>query len=186
MILPSLSPVCVALASLVCLSSCGGGKDKIIRTYELGTHVEVGHLIYTVFETQWLPQIGTGDTARIPKNRFFLIRLTAVNSGGEELGVPNPVLLDDKGNSLEELREGEGIAQWLGYIRKVRPADSISGNIAFDAEPKHYRLRLTDEDGENATIIDLPLNFTAETPPVAFPNGGTPGSAPDFSAPVKK
>jgi hypothetical protein len=178
-----IPPVLVAAACVFCVSSCGGGKDKAIKVYDLGTRVEVGHLIYTVFETQWLPQIGTGDTARIPKNRFFLIRLSAVNSGSEELMVPNPVLLDDQGNSLEELRDGEGIAQWLGYVRKVKPAESIAGNIAFDAEPKHYRLRLTDEEGEKPAMVDLPLNFTAETPPVPMPNGGNP---PDFSAPVKK
>lgn len=181
------SHLLIALAALLLLSSCGGGKNNEIKVFDVGSRVEAGHLIYTVFETQWLPQIGAGDTARVPKNRFFLIRLSAVNSGSEEMLVPNATLQDDQGNTLEELSDGDQIPQWVGYVRKVRPADSISGNIVFDAEPKHYRLRLTDENGEKPVIVDIPLNFSAETPTVPMPTGTSPaGSTPDFRTPVKK
>lgn len=178
------SHVLLAVAALAFLNSCGGSKDTEVKVYDLGSRVETGHLIYTVFETQWLPQIGAGDTARVPKNRFFLVRLSAVNSGSEDLMVPNLTLEDDQGHSLEELSDGDQVPQWLGYIRKVRPADSISGNIVFDAEPRHYRLRLTDENGEKPAIVDLPLNFNADTPQVSVPTGAAP--ATDFRAPVKK
>jgi hypothetical protein len=157
------------------------------QVYELGNRVEAGHIIYTVYETQWLPQLGRGDAARVPKGRFFLIRLSAVNSGSEEILVPNMTIKDDEGNTLEELDNGEGVAQWLGYLRKVRPADSISGNVVFDAEPKHYQLRVTDENGEKPAIIDIPLNFSAETPQTPIPNGGIPDAGrPDLRAPGKK
>ena len=172
----SLASTFVAILSL---TSCVGGKATTPRVYEEGSRVEVGHLIYTVFETQWLPQLGSGDTARMPKNRFLLVRLSVVNSGSEELDVPNVSLKDDQGNAVEEMSDGEGVAQWVGYVRKIRPADSLSGNIVFDAEPKHYTLRLTDENGENAAIVDMPLTFSAEAPPsplqnLANPTGGTP------------
>lgn len=158
-----------------------------MKIFDMGSRVEVGHLIYTVFETQWLPQIGAGDTARVPKNRFFLIRLSAVNSGSEELLVPNVTLQDDQGNTVDELSDGDQVSQWIGFVRKIRPADSISGNVVFDAEPKHYRLRVTDENGEKTALVDLPLNFNGDLPPVAVP-GSTPpaGGASDFKTPTKK
>jgi hypothetical protein len=178
------SHLSIAVAAVVFLNSCGGSKDAGVKVYELGGRVETGHLIYTVFETQWLPQIGGGDTARVPKHRFFLIRLSAVNSGSEDLLVPNLTLRDDQGNSLEELSDGDQVSQWLGYVRKVKPADSIAGNIVFDAEPKHYRLHVTDENGEKPAIVDLPLNFNADAPQVTIPTA--PSGAGDFRTPVKK
>ena len=116
-------------------------------------------------------------TARVPQNRFFLIRISAVDSGNEEVLVPNPTLLDDAGNAYEELSDGEGVPQWTGFLRRVRPADSIAGNIAFDVAPKHYKLRLTDENGDKAALVDVPLDFNAESPASALPTkdgGDTP------------
>jgi hypothetical protein len=190
----SLNSIGVATAAtiLLSLSSCTASKDNASKLYEPGSRVETGHLVYTVFETQWLPQLGAGDSARVPKNRFFLIRITAVNSGSEELYVPNLTLKDDQGNALKddqgnELPDGEGVSQWVGYVRKVKPAESISGNIVFDAEPKHYHLIVTDENGEKPAIIDLPLNFSSETPQLPVPGASTPASgSADFQTPVKK
>jgi Domain of unknown function (DUF4352) len=161
------------------LSSCGASKDKTVKVFDMGTRVEVGHLIYTVFETEWQPQIGAGDTARVPKNRFFLIRLSAVNSGSEELDVPNVTLVDDQGGTVDELQDGEQVPQWIGFVRKVKPADSISGNVVFDAAPKHYRLRVTDEDEEKTAMVDIPLNFNADLPPAA------PAAPADFHSATK-
>ena len=170
-----------AIPAFLWLSSCGGSQSNRVKIFDMGARVEAGHLIYTVFETEWLPQIGGGDTARIPKNRFFLIRLSAVNSGSEELDVPNMTLVDDHGDTVEELQDGDQVPQWIGFVRRVKPADSISGNVVFDAEPKHYRLRVTDEDGEKAALIDIPLNFNADTPPGPLPTGAT-----DLGTPAKK
>jgi len=161
-------------AFVIFLSSCGQSKDKAVKVYDMGSRVEVGHLIYTVFETEWLPQIGAGDTARVPKNRFFLVRLSAVNSASEDLDVPNVSLVDDQGNTVDELQDGDQVPQWIGFVRKVKPADSISGNVVFDATPKHYRLRVVDEDDEKAAMVDIPLNFNADLPPAA------PGAPADF------
>jgi hypothetical protein len=182
LILLSLASTFTAILSL---TSCVGGKETAPKVYEEGSRVEVGHLIYTVFETQWLPQLGSGDTARMPKNRFLLVRLSAVNSGSEELDIPNISLKDDHGTAVEEMSDGEGVAQWVGYVRKVRPADSLSGNIVFDAEPKHYIMRLTDENGENAAMVDLPLTFSAEAPPTPLQNLANPTGGIDPTG-VKK
>jgi len=174
-------------AALLLLTSCSGFRDTSVKVFDMGTRVETGHLAYTVFETEWLPQIGSGDTARVPKTRFFLIRLSAQNVGSEDLDVPNVTLVDDKGGTVDELQDGDQVPQWIGFVRKVKASDSISGNLIFDAEPKHYRLRVTDENGEKPALVDIPLNFNADIPPVALPSGGAlTGSAPDFTAPVKK
>jgi len=157
-------------------------SNSTVKIYDIGSRVEVGHLIYTVFETEWLPQIGAGDTARVPAKRFFLVRLSAVNSGSEELDVPNVSLIPDQGEPIEELSDGDQVSQWIGFVRRVKPADSISGNVIFDAEPKHYRLRVMDENGEKSALVDIPLNFNADTPPGPLPTGGST----DLSAPVKK
>ena len=176
----------IALAAFLLLNlslnSCGGSKDTAVKIFDMGSRVEAGHLIYTVLETQWLPQIGAGDSARVPKNRFFLIRISAVNSGSEDLDVPSATLVDDHGQTVDELQDGDQVPQWLGFVRKVKPADSISGNIVFDAEPKHYRLRVTDENGEKPALVDIPLNFNADTPPLAPPSA----ASPDLSSPTKK
>ena len=156
------------------LNSCGGSLQKTAKVYEMGTRVEAGHLIYTVFETEWLPQIGAGDTARVPKNRFFLVRLSAINSGSEELDVPNVTLVDDRGGTVEELSDGTDVPQWIGIVRRVKPADSLAGNVVFDAEPKHYRLRVRDENNEQSLLIDIPLNFNADAPPGPLPAGDAP------------
>ncbi len=145
----------------------------------MGSRVETGHLIYTAYETQWMPQIGAGDTARVPKKRFFLIRLSAVNSGSEDMYVPSVSLVDDQGQTVDELSDGDQVPQWVGFVRKAKPADSVSGNVIFDAEPKHYRLRVTDENGEKPALIDIPLNFNADAPPAPLSSG-------DFSSPAKK
>jgi hypothetical protein len=135
----------------------------------MGEKVTLGHIIYTVFETQWLTQTGTAPDVRIPQNRFFLVRLNATNSGGGDVIVPNLTVQDDKGNIYPEQQNGDGIPQFIGYLRSVHPAEAVSGNLVFDCPPGHYKLKITDEDGERAALIDIPLNFTSETPEVPVP-----------------
>jgi hypothetical protein len=130
----------------------------------------VGHIIYKVFETQWLTQIGQGADARIPQHRFFLVRLSAVNSLGTDVIVPNFSMEDDKGNTYPELSSGEGVAQYIGYLRSVKPAESVQGTTLFDAPPAHYKMKVSDETGEKTAYIDIPLSFTStptEVPSVA-------------------
>ena len=55
----------------------------------MGEQIALGHIVYVVFETQWLTHIGEGADARMPQHRFFLVRLSAVNSGGADVIVPN-------------------------------------------------------------------------------------------------
>jgi hypothetical protein len=162
-----LVPLPVLLA-LIILPGCSPAPPKV-QTYPMGQKVGTGHLIYTVFETQWLTEIGQGPSARLPEHRFFVVRMSAVNSGGSEAAVPALVLEDEKGNSYPELSNGEGLPQWIGYLRQVKPAESVQGNAIFDAPPGNYRLRVSDENMDQSALIEIPLSFGADSPEVPLP-----------------
>ena len=164
-----VSSFSAAVIAALLLNACGDKSGEPVRTYALGDKVEVGHIIYRAFETQWLTQIPQDPTPRIPQNRFFLVRLSAVNSGSGDLVVPNVTIDDDHGKTYEELSNGEGVPQWIGFLRQIHPADSIQGNVAFDAPPAHYKMRVADENGEKSALIDIPLSFSADTPVLPLP-----------------
>lgn len=157
-------PILLALI----LTGCSSAPPKV-HAYPMGQKVQAGHLSYTVFESQWLTQIGQGSSARVPEHRFFAVRMSAVNSGGSEAAVPALVLEDEKGNSYPELSNGEGLPQWIGYLRQVKPAESVQGNAVFDAPPGNYRLRVSDENMDQSALIEIPLSFSAESPEVPLP-----------------
>ncbi len=161
----------VPLLASIFLVSCGDGDRSFpVRTYNLGEKVELGHIIYQVYETQWLTHMGgEGPDARVPQNRFFLVRFSAVNSGGGDLIVPTMTITDDAGATYHELSEGTGVPNWAGYLRSVKPAEDVKGNMIFDAPPQHYKLKIADESGDRTALIDIPLNFSSETPEVAIP-----------------
>ena len=121
-------PILAAVTAAFLLSACSSRSPQV-RSYSLGEKAEFEHIIYTVSETQWMPQFGDGPAARVPQHRFFLVRMAAVNSGGANLIVPNVTIEDDKGNSYPELRNGDGVPQWIGYLRQVKPAESAQGNL---------------------------------------------------------
>ncbi len=147
----------------VLLSSCGDeGNTPAVLTYAMGERAPVGHITYKVFETQWLTQIGQGADARIPQHRFFLVRLSAVNGFGTDVMVPNFSIEDDRGNIYPELSSGEGVPQYIGFLRSVKPAESVQGNTLFDAPPAHYKLKISDETGEKSGYIDIPLSFKSD------------------------
>jgi len=156
----------VLLATLLTLSSCAQ-RTPPAHTFPLGEKVALGHLVYSAYETQWLTQIGTGTDARVPQNRFLLVRVSVTNSGGEPIACPALTIVDDNGTSYSEMSDGQGVPQWIGYIRQINQADTMQGNLLFDAPPKHYKLRVTDEEGQREAMIDLPLEFTSETPDLA-------------------
>jgi hypothetical protein len=163
-----LIPILAAVTAALLLSACSR-RPIPVRSYPLGEKVALGHISYAIYETQWVPQFGEGPTARIPQHRFFLVRMSAVNSGGDDLIVPNVTIEDDHGNTYPELKDGDGVPEWIGYLRQVKPAESAAGNLVFDAPPAHYKLRITDENGESAAYIDIPLSFGAEVPPPEVP-----------------
>jgi len=146
--------------AMLLVSSCSKGEavKEPVRTFQIGERVNLQPLIYAVFEKQWVTQFGTGPEARTPQNRFFLVRLSVNNNGTSTAFVPNMTLEDDAGGTCAELQDGDGAPHWLGYLRSIKPAGSIEGTVLFDCTPKHYRLKLANEDGKIA-YVDLPLSF---------------------------
>jgi len=162
-----------ALCASILAISCSR-RPAPVRTYPMGERVQLGQLIYTVFETQWMTHFGEGLNQRVPQNRYFLVRMSITNAGSVDTMVPAMSVVDDSGQIHAELSNGDGVPQWIGYLRNVKPAESAQGNILFDAAPKHYKLRITDETEQEVRMIDIPLSFATETPAVSTPQPANP------------
>ena len=162
-----LIPTLAAVTAALLLNSCSSRPPQA-QIYALGEKAVLGRIVYTVYETQWVPQFGNGPSARVPQHRFFLVRMAVVNGGSADVIVPNVTIEDDKNNSYSELSDGDGVPDWIGYLRQVKPAESVRGNLLFDAPPAHYKLRIADENEEKSAYFDIPLSFAGEVaPPVA-------------------
>jgi hypothetical protein len=152
------------LASLAVFTACSPAVPPEARLHRMGERVTVGSLVYNVFEDQWKAQLGKESDTRVPKDRFFLVRLSVVNAGSADLMVPTLSLVDDGGQIYAELPNGDQVPEWTGYLRRVKPAETLQGNVVFDVAPKHYRLRVADENSQITRDIDIPLNFASDVP----------------------
>lgn len=135
----------------------------------MGEKVQLGKLVYTVYEGQWLTQLGEGTGARIPGNRYFLIRVSVANTGSGESMVPNMSITDDNGNTCQELSSGDGVPQWIGFLRTARPNQALQGNVVFDCAPRTYKLRMSSENEKTSALVEIPLSFGTETPELPVP-----------------
>jgi len=139
--------------------------EPSVRVYSMGERVQVGPLVYNVMEADWRPKMGEGEQARIPSHRFLTVHLSVTNGGGEALSIPSLKLLDDNGRTYDESIDGQNVPSWLGLIRKLKPVDTLEGNILFDVEPKSYKLKLNDDaDAGQPALVEMPLRFELEKP----------------------
>jgi hypothetical protein len=145
----------------------------------MGERAQAGPLIYTVFETKWMPQLGEGLSSRVPKSRFMLIRMSIVNSGSNECTAPTFTVIDDNGERYQEVSDGEGVSQWLGFVRRVKPADTLTGFALFDVPLRHYKLEVADDSEEKKAIVDIPLSFSDNEIPL--PSLPAPAAAPPLA-----
>jgi hypothetical protein len=166
------------LLLLSLLVACSSQQGNPVHTYAMGDRVEVGPLIYNVFDTRWLTHLGEGSEGRIPQQRFCLVRLSVVNSGAKPTPVPTFQLVDDQGGTHDEISNGTGVPEWLGYLREIQPTATMQGNIVFDVPPAHYRLRVTEESESHVAMVDIPLQFQMDAPgvPESLPVQGPPQS----------
>lgn len=131
----------------------------------MGEKVNAGKLIYNVLHAQWKPALGEGANQRVPKNRFLILDITITNSSGEEAGVPLLNLYNAGGQNYLELDNGEGLENWLGLLRPVKPVQTIQGSLLFDVPQTSYKLQVTDggESGsELFAYIDIPLQIDSD------------------------
>jgi len=129
----------------------------------MGTGVQVGPLTYNVLETNWQSQLGTGPAAKIPKNRFLLIKLTATNGAGQTMTIPEMVLFSASGQAYQEVTEGVAlIPKALGVLRNLAAVQTEEGIVVFDVPLGAYKLQVQDggEIGaEKKALIDIPLHL---------------------------
>jgi hypothetical protein len=155
--------ICIVFvsATLAGCSSASSNSRPVI--YAAGDKATVGHLVYSITDTEMTQQLGDdAATARTAQNRFFLVKVSVLNSGAEDQPIPAMTLVDDAGQDYTELADGTNVAQWLGVVRKVGPAQTEQGVVVFDAPAKHYRLRLSDPTDDREIAIDVPLDFVHE------------------------
>ena len=154
----------LVLAALVSQTACVKPAPPV-NVFKIGDKVQAGPLIYSILEADWHERLGTGEQARPAQRRFLVVHLNVTNSGAEVLSVPGLRLLDDDGRLLSETIDGRNVPSWLGLIRRLKPADTLDGNILFDVEPKSYKLRLDGEsDAGQLTLVEMPLRFGLDTP----------------------
>lgn len=144
-------------AAAIFSGGCGNAPKKEVKTYQSGEKAQSGPLYYSVIDTQVQPSLADGS--RTPRNRFYLVQVSVFNSGNQPVSIPSFTLVDDSGQAYNELADGQGIANWMGVLRKLPPAQTQQGMIAFDAPAKHYRLKITDDLDDTQVYLDLPLHF---------------------------
>ncbi len=160
--------ILACLALLLCAAGCSTPSHSV-NTYRMGDTVQLGKLVYNVYESRWLTHLGEGTAARIPRDRFFLVRMSISNAGSEEILVPAVTATDESGHTCRELENGESVPEWLGLLRPVRPGESLQGIVVFDCAPRNYKLRLADESEQRTALVDIPLTFGAEIPELPAP-----------------
>jgi hypothetical protein len=137
-----------------------------VSVFHMGDKVQAGPLVYTVMEADWRAKLGEEGQIRAPSHRFLIIHLSVTNGGSETLSVPGLKLIDDSGHVYDESMDGQGVRTWLGLIRKLKPVDTLEGNILFDVEPKSYKLKLDDDNQGPVSMVELPLQFGLERPSI--------------------
>lgn len=160
----SSSWVAALAVSLLLIAGCARKTGDTGKSYAMGEGAKVGPLTYTVLETEWKEALDGSLGQRLPKNRFLLVNLSIANGGEPEAGVPLLTLVDAKGAEFREEDKADGVASWLGYLRRVGPSETLSGRILFDVPPGGYKLRISsggDAERETTAVVDLPYRADA-------------------------
>jgi hypothetical protein len=147
-----------------CRYSTDSTENPFIGNYAMGQRVRVGPFTYSVLEAKWARSLSTDPQARIPKNRYVIVRLTITNSGGEEAAFPQFTLQSPTGQEYPEVIEGVSeVPKWFAPLsRDLKPAQSESGNVVFDVPLGGYKLRLPeppDVDTPKFALIDIPVQL---------------------------
>jgi hypothetical protein len=178
--IPRNRAFCLALTLAAVVTGCG---DRNVRQsnlqFRMGEPLLVRPFTYTILETRWRPQLGELFSLQVPQNQFLLIRVSITNSGGQPAAAPLLSLTDSSGNTFSEHQNGNGVDNWMGLIRNVKPAETEVGWIVFDVPPNNYTLRCYGEvtdDAEQVGLVRIPLNLESmnENPNLDIPGMPAP------------
>jgi hypothetical protein len=156
--------------SLLAAGGCSAGK-KEAKVYKMGEPAQVGSLVYTVLEADWLTHL-SGPVDRIPKERFIVIRLTIQNAGSNDATVPLMTLDDSKGLEIREVDDLKNVPDTMPLLRIIPPGETMQGRIVFDGPTRDLRLRVSDvsdPSSEVSALIEVPMNL-GDTQPLPIPN----------------
>lgn len=161
--------------SLLPVSGCGVAAKKEPRIYKMGEATQVGPLVYTILEADWLTHL-SGGVDRIPKDRFIVVRMTIQNAGSKEATVPLMSLEDGKGLELREVDDLKNVPDTLPLLRIIPPGETMQGRIVFDGPTRDLRLRVSDvsdPSNEQSALIEVPVNL-GDTQPLPVPKPAQP------------
>ena len=161
-------------AGLLWLPACQT-KGPARMEFAMGERAPAGKLTYSVIESAWKTQLGDGLSARSPQNRFLLINLSVTNSGGSDVSIPLLTLEGPNGQTYRELEDGQGVDNWFGLLRTIRPAQTQQGRILFDVPLTSYKLRLpdvSDSGFDQFVTVAIPLRLDQDVP-ISMPGPDT-------------
>lgn len=164
------APSICAFLFLAAATFSAGCKQRAVGTagvitYKMGERVSVGRVTYNVLEAEWKTALGSGTSARVPQHRFVVVRVTITNSAPTEVGIPLLSLYDPTGKVYRELEDGDQVPGWLGLFRLLRPVQTETGTLLFDAPPGEYKLQVTDGGEVGSEIIayvNIPVNLEVD------------------------
>ena len=157
---------CITLLILGTLLSGCRTKVAESKPWQMGEKVQIGPFIYTVVEADWKTELHGSNGNIYPKNRFLVLRISVTNSGGVERNLQFLHIKNDKDDQIIEYSELEGLAGWLGVIRKLAASATDQGIIVFDVPLGNYKLIVSDggnADEERTSLIDIPLVMKPES-----------------------
>jgi Domain of unknown function (DUF4352) len=132
------------------------------RGYQMGDPVKTGPLVYTVLDTEWFDQIGDSAAPRLPHNHFLSVRISVTNTGSLTSGIPPLTIMDSQHVTYAEISDVKDLPEWLGYIRTVKPAETLHGSILFDVPTGSYGLKVVDDaepENQSSALIQMPLEL---------------------------
>lgn len=168
-----MNRVLVSLAAAALAVSFGGCGGKKVPPAPLGAKVQVGPLVYTVHEVDWLDELPGDTTTRVPQRKFAVARIQVQNVGSREVSVPLLNMISAQGQSYLENEDGKGVEEWWGVLRTVNPGETVTRKILFDVVPGDYSLQLTDggdPDSETTRLVHVPFRMRESNPVAPLPS----------------
>ena len=173
---------CLTLVLAGCSGNAGTTKNDDLRVVPAGEKASVGHLTFSIIDSQILTELGDDASPRVPHDRFIVVQISVTNTSNVDNPIPGIELVSDSGKTYSELTDGSGVTNWLGIVRHVGPGLTERGEVAFDAPAAHYKMKFSDESMEHDVLADLPLSYSHEklndtmVPPTELPD--IPAPAP--------
>lgn len=151
------------LATAAISGGCRKAADSsFVGTFAIGEKVQVGPLVYEIYQSNWRNELGSGG--RTPKNRYLFIKVSVTNSSNEPVAVHGFSVrgagADDVYSEVTE--DMDKVDNWFGLLRNVGPSQTEQGWVVFDVPLAAYKFIATEGgqvDEEKYAHIDIPVSL---------------------------